>query len=148
MSHKSVLQECHLDICSFLNVFAFGFVGSILFFALLSSSHRSFRTEVILTLLEPLISLSETSYVEGLAQISGIMRCWSCRVKLVWCVGVNEVRGIHETVFKKSGTLRSFSWVEAHNCELLLLNKNTKVPCSNLPRVPWELLDSLIKRLS
>ncbi|CAK9070161.1 unnamed protein product [Durusdinium trenchii] len=46
--------------------------------------------QVILTLLEPLISLSETSYVEGL------------------------VRGIHETVFKK---------------------------------VPWELLDSLIKRL-
>ena len=31
MSHKSVLQECHLDICSFSNVFAFGFVGSILF---------------------------------------------------------------------------------------------------------------------
>ena len=31
MSHKSVLQECHLDICSFWNVFAFGFVGSILF---------------------------------------------------------------------------------------------------------------------
>ena len=24
-------RECHLDICSFLNVFAFGFVGSILF---------------------------------------------------------------------------------------------------------------------
>ena len=35
MSHKSVLQECHLDICSFLNVFAFGFVGSILFLFLL-----------------------------------------------------------------------------------------------------------------
>ena len=32
MSHKSVLQECHLDICSFLNVFAFGFVGSIVYF--------------------------------------------------------------------------------------------------------------------
>ena len=32
VSHKSVLQECHLDICSFSNVFAFGFVGSILFF--------------------------------------------------------------------------------------------------------------------
>ena len=39
VSHKSVpqecptsvLQECHLDICSFSNVFAFGFVGSILF---------------------------------------------------------------------------------------------------------------------
>ena len=30
---KSVLQECHLDICSFSNVFAFGFVGSILFFS-------------------------------------------------------------------------------------------------------------------
>ena len=32
VSHKSVLQERHLDICSFSNVFAFGFVGSILFF--------------------------------------------------------------------------------------------------------------------
>ena len=32
MTHKSVLQECHLDICSFSNVFPFGFVGSILFF--------------------------------------------------------------------------------------------------------------------
>ena len=31
VSHKSVLQECHLDISSFSNVFAFGFVGSILF---------------------------------------------------------------------------------------------------------------------
>ena len=31
VSHKSVLQECHLDICSFSNVSAFGFVGSILF---------------------------------------------------------------------------------------------------------------------
>ena len=27
----SVLQECHLDICSFSKVFAFGFMGSILF---------------------------------------------------------------------------------------------------------------------
>ena len=36
MSHKSVLQECHLDICSFSNVFAFGFVGSILFFIVFS----------------------------------------------------------------------------------------------------------------
>ena len=34
MSHKSVLQECHLDICSFPTVVAFGFVGSILFASL------------------------------------------------------------------------------------------------------------------
>ena len=31
MSHKRLLQECHLDICGF-SVFAFGFVGSILIF--------------------------------------------------------------------------------------------------------------------
>ena len=36
MSYKSVLQECHLDICSFSIVFAFGFVGSIFFFLPLS----------------------------------------------------------------------------------------------------------------
>ena len=40
MSHKSVLQESHLDICSFLKVFAFGFVGSILFYTTGSSNLR------------------------------------------------------------------------------------------------------------
>ena len=32
VTHKSALQECPLDICSFSKVFPFGFVGSILFF--------------------------------------------------------------------------------------------------------------------
>ena len=31
VTQKSVPQECHLDICSFSNVLAFGLVGSILF---------------------------------------------------------------------------------------------------------------------
>ena len=46
MSDNSFLQECHLDICSFSNVFAFGFVGSICFFASEALAFKHLEVEV------------------------------------------------------------------------------------------------------
>ena len=78
MSHKSVLQECHLDICSFSNVLAFGFVGSILF-------HFSFGRVWIICAFIPFFTRVSTCKVEF--RLGKSRKCtlfWRARVLQVY----------------------------------------------------------------